>query len=86
MVERGVSAVAFDFFPEAPFWRLPRDPAHPPSPNHLKLLGNNITLIQLVTNVAAIDADDFLLVAAPLRLEGLDGAPARVFAIIDPGA
>ena len=31
----------------------------------------------------AIQSDDFLLVAVPLRLEKLDGSPARVFAMIE---
>ena len=37
----------------------------------------------MVTNVGAIDAEEFILSAVPLKLEGLDGSPARVFAIID---
>lgn len=83
MVERGVSAVAIDFFPEVPFWRMGRDPEKGPGPNHVTLLGNGTIIIQLLTNIGAIDADDFLLSAVPLRLEGLDGSPARVFAVID---
>ncbi len=30
LVERDVSAVVIDFFPEIPFWRMPRDPTEPP--------------------------------------------------------
>jgi len=83
MVERNVSAVAIDFFPEVPFWRMPRDPKMGPGPNHRKLLGNKTIIIQMVTNIGAIQSDDFLLVAVPLRLEKLDGSPARVFAMIE---
>ena len=54
-----------------------------PKGNHRTLFENEIILIQMVTNVGAIDADDFLLSAVPLKLEGLDGSPARVFAIIE---
>jgi kynurenine formamidase len=80
LVERDVRAVALDFFPEAPSW-LGIEPEAPPGRNHRTLLGNETILIQMLTNVGAIDTKDFLLVGAPLRLEGLDGSPARVFAI-----
>ena len=102
VVEKGVSAVAIDFFPEFPFWWTDDGPVHskanstknkyrsikrpegqPPGHNHRTLFENQIILIQMVTNVSAIDADDFLLSAVPLKLEGLDGSPARVFAVIE---
>ena len=83
MVERGVSAVAIDFHPEVPFWRMPPIPDLPPGPNHRTLLGNGTTIIQMVTNVGAIGTDSFTLAAIPLRLEGLDGSPARVFAMVN---
>lgn len=83
MIERGVSAVAIDFFPEVPFWRMARDTSQPPGPNHRALLGNDTIIIQMLTNIGAIDSEDFTLVAVPLRLEGLDGSPARVFAMIE---
>jgi kynurenine formamidase len=82
MVERGVSAVAMDFFPEVPFWRMGR-PKGSMGPNHVTLLGNDTFIIQMLTNIGAIGGDDFMLVAAPLRLEGMDGSPARVFAIVE---
>ncbi len=82
MVERGVSAVAMDFFPEVPFWRMGRDPDRP-GPNHVTLLGNKTIIIQMLTNIGAIESDDFTLVGVPLRLEGLDGSPARVFAMVE---
>ncbi|MDE0058081.1 MAG: cyclase family protein [Defluviicoccus sp.] len=83
LVERGVSAVAIDFHPEIPFWRTPPAPDLPPGPNHRTLLGNGTTIVQMVTNVGAIGAEPFLLAAIPLRLERLDGSPARVFAMVD---
>lgn len=83
LVSRGVSAVAIDCFPEVPFWRFPPDPNRPRGPNHLKLLGNKTIIIQMLRNIAAIGRSDFTLVAAPLALEGADGSPARVFAILD---
>ncbi len=83
MVERGVSAVAIDFHPEAPFWRGEPRPAGPAGPNHVKLLANDTIIIQMLTNISAIGSAAFTLVAAPLLLEGLDGSPARVFAMVD---
>ncbi len=85
MVERGVGAVAIDFHPEAPFWRGERRPDGPPGPNHRRLLGNQTIIIQMLTNIGAIGRGAFTLVAVPLRLEGLDGSPARVFAMVDGG-
>ena len=37
----------------------------------------------MLTNVSAIGSSEFTLVAVPLRLEGLDGSPARVFAMVE---
>jgi len=82
MVERGVSAVALDFFPESPYW-LGIDVGVKPGRNHKTLLGNGVTIIQMLTNVSAIPARAFTLAAVPLKLEGIDGSPARVMAIID---
>ena len=83
MVERGVSAVAIDFFPEEPFWRTGRLGDGPPGPNHRRLLGNKSIIIQMLINISAIGPGAFTLVAVPLRLEGLDGSPARVFAMVE---
>jgi len=84
VAERNVSAVAIDFFPEFPFWRsdVERPDGQPAGYNHKILLGNKTIIIQMVTNVGAIGADAFTLSAVPLRLQGLDGSPARVFASI----
>lgn len=83
LVEKGVSAVGLDFFPELPFWRIPLPADRPRGPNHCTLLGKKIIIIQMLTNLGAIGSDDFTLVALPLRLEGMDGSPARVIAIVE---
>jgi kynurenine formamidase len=83
MVERGVKAVALDFFPEAPFWKGVFRGDGSPGPNHRMLLGNKAIIIQMLTNIGDIASDDFTLAGVPLRLEGLDGSPARVFAMIE---
>jgi len=84
MVDRGVSAVAIDFFPEFPFWRtgIIRPKGQPAGHNHRELFKNNIILIQMVTNVSKIESEDFILSAIPLKIEGADGSPARVFAMV----
>ncbi len=83
MIERGVSAVALDFFPEAAFWRPPGPPPEGPGINHRRLLGNGIIIIQMLTGIGELGDADFTLVAVPLALEGMDGSPARVFAMLD---
>ena len=83
LIDRGVSAMALDFFPEAPFWNMSGFPPDGPGPNHRMLLGNQTIIIQMLTNIGEIGGEDFTLVAVPLKLEGLDGSPARVFAMVE---
>lgn len=83
MIERGVKSVALDFFPEAPFWNGVFRGDDGPGPNHRMLLGNKTIIIQLLTNIGDIGDKDFTLFGVPLRLEGLDGSPARVFAMVE---
>ena len=82
IVEKGCKAVALDCFPEAPFW-LGIEADQPPGRNHKTLLGNKTIIIQLLANVGELDGRDFTLYGIPLPLEGLDGSPARVFAITE---
>ena len=67
--------------PEKPFWRMTLAPAERGA-NHKRWLGAGIPMIQLLTNLGDI-GDRFKLVALPLRLRGMDGAPARVVGIED---
>ena len=78
---RGVAAVAMDCFPEKPFWRMTLLPAERGA-NHKRWLKAGIPMIQLLTNLGSIGGR-FKLVALPLRLRGMDGAPARVVGIED---
>jgi kynurenine formamidase len=78
---REVAAVAMDCFPEKPFWRMQLTPAERGA-NHKRWLKAGIPMIQMLTNLGAI-RDRFKLVALPLRLKGMDGAPARVVGIED---
>jgi kynurenine formamidase len=51
------------------------------SPNHHILLGAGVVLVEYLANLAAVRTPEPLLVVAPLRVLGADGAPARVFAL-----
>jgi arylformamidase len=48
---------------------------------HHKILGAEIYNIEYVHNLFAISAPRCAIVALPLKLKGLDGAPARVLAL-----
>ncbi|MBX9843386.1 MAG: cyclase family protein [Xanthobacteraceae bacterium] len=79
-VERqGVSAVAMDCFPEKPFWKMTLTPAERGA-NHKRWLKAGIPMIQMLTALDRI-APRFTLIALPLNLKGMDGAPARVIGI-----
>jgi kynurenine formamidase len=78
---RGVSAVAMDCFPEKPFWLMTLTPAERGA-NHKRWLKAGIPMIQMLTRLDTI-APRFTLVALPLNLRGMDGAPARVIGIED---
>jgi kynurenine formamidase len=79
-IERqGVSAVAMDCFPEKPFWKMTLTPAERGA-NHKRWLKAGIPMIQMLTALDRI-APKFTLIALPLNLKGMDGAPARVIGI-----
>lgn len=50
---------------------------------HRELLGNGIVVIEFL-DLATVPEGDYIMVALPLRLRGLDGSPARVV-LIRPG-
>ena len=79
ILDKQVSAVAMDCFPEKPFWRMALSPGER-GINHKKWLKAGILMIQFLTNLSRI-GDHFTLVALPLRLKGMDGSPARVVGI-----
>lgn len=79
--QKEVKALAMDCFPEKAFWRVPPEEGEFVGINHIKLLEQGIPLIQFVTNLSKIRGRHFLMVALPLKLTGMDGAPARVIAL-----
>ena len=76
---RGVTAVAMDCFPEKPFWLVTLTLAERGA-NHKRWLKAGIPMIQMLTALDRI-APRFTLIALPLNLRGMDGAPARVIGV-----
>ena len=79
LVERGVKSVVYDFSEEY----LVREPGFrgEDCEVHHKLLGTNIFNIEYVRDLGFIERPRCAVMALPIKLKGLDGAPARVIAI-----
>jgi arylformamidase len=69
LVERGVRTVGIDYLSVAPMDEAPE--------THQPLLAAGICVIEGL-DLSSVDPGLYDLVCLPLRLEGLDGAPARV--------
>ena len=79
LVEKGVRLIAMDT-------PSPDNPAHSrgtprDSPNHRVLLGAGVVLVEYLTNLKSVTAQEVDLIVMPLRLKGCDGSPARCVAI-----
>jgi arylformamidase len=70
LVECGVHLVGVD---------MP-SPDRSPFPAHLALLGSGVVIVENLTNLREIGADEFELTVLPLSLEGRDGSPVRAIA------
>ena len=79
LVERDVKSVVYDFSEEY----LVREPGFrgEDCEVHHKLLGTNIFNIEYVRDLGLIEHPRCAVMALPIKLKGLDGAPARVVAI-----
>tara|TARA_B100001964_G_scaffold131974_1_gene145799 strand:- start:12348 stop:12977 length:630 start_codon:yes stop_codon:yes gene_type:complete len=73
LVDIGIVALAMDFSVDSVY----------PYPCHQIFLGAGIPLIENLINIDQITVSEFTLLAFPIKLEGGDGAPARVLAWID---
>jgi len=83
LLQRGIRTVAYDF-PQDYVIRLLLKGELRPLPEHVThdvLLRNGVHMIEYIVNTAELQATTVLLCAAPLKIPGADGAPARVFAI-----
>jgi kynurenine formamidase len=54
----------------------------PPFEAHLELLGAGVLIVENLTNLDAIEADEFELIATPLAIVGRDGSPVRAVAVV----
>jgi kynurenine formamidase len=84
LIEKGIKSLAQDFMTCDPPLSPPPErkwPAPNWAPNHKKFLLRGICLIEWCTNLGAIKEQRVLLICAPLKLKGTDGAPCRVMAI-----
>lgn len=70
LVQRGVRLLGVDFpsVDQSPFEA------------HLELLGNNVLIVENLTNLDELDCDSFELIATPLAIVGRDGSPVRAVA------
>lgn len=63
---------------------MPDDPEDTKTmPIHKILLGNGVIIAEYLVNLAAIKAETFQLIVAPLKIKDGDGAAARCFAIVE---
>jgi kynurenine formamidase len=83
LAARAPSAVAFDFPQDYPI-RLLLDGVEVPFDQHVThdvLLRHGVTLIEYLVNTTELREPRCLLSAAPLKIPGADGGPARIYAI-----
>jgi arylformamidase len=82
LAERQPRAVGFDFPQDYVIRELvSRQPALDEFPTHEMLLARGIILIEYLVNLSAIPGPTTLFLAAPLKVPGSDGGPARAVAI-----
>lgn len=74
LVKLGIRLVGVDYLSVAPF--------DDPVPTHRILLSNQVIAIEGV-NLTDVPAGHYELICLPMKLEGCDGAPARVVLISD---
>ena len=83
LADRKPTAIAFDFPQDYPI-RLLLDGGVVPFDQHVThdiCLRQGITLIEYLVNTLAVPGPRTFLCAAPLKIPGADGAPARIYAM-----
>jgi arylformamidase len=81
--DTGIITIAYDFPQDYVIRLMLRGEVRPLAENvtHDILLRAGVTMIEYVCNTAELREPEVLLSAAPLKIVGADGAPARVYAI-----
>jgi kynurenine formamidase len=78
LADRGVVLLGMDTPSVGPVFRTPKDVVDV----HTPLLKAGVVIVEELTNLRAVEADTFHLVALPLRLTALDGSPVRAVAVV----
>lgn len=87
LAERPITAVGFDFPQDYVIRDIPQ--RHPPAsemPTHHHLLRKGVYLIEYLCNLDQLTTPRATVFALPLKVQGAEGAPARVVAIPEPHA
>ncbi len=81
--DTGITTIAYDFPQDYVIRLMLKGEVRPLAENvtHDILLRAGVTMIEYVCNTADLRAPEVLLSAAPLKIVGADGAPARVYAV-----
>jgi len=81
LIEKGIIFLAMD----TPSPDGPQDKLVPGeiSPMHYLLMSNGVVVCEYLTDLKKITQPEFTIFALPLRIQGSDGAAARVVAILD---
>jgi kynurenine formamidase len=80
LVSRQPRAIVFDFFEEYDARFPDFDPIG--FKVHRAILGHDVLIVEHVVNLRALPRRGAQFVAAPLKLDGMDGSPVRAFAMI----
>lgn len=83
LLDRGIMTICYDF-PQDFVIRHLLDGKMSPVEDHVThdvLLRNGVHMVEYLTNTAEITQPSVFLSAAPIKIPGSDGAPARVYAI-----
>ena len=66
-------------------WLVIDDTRDPRRPVHVTLLGENVLIVENLTNLAALPSSGFIFHAAPLKFVGAAAFPVRAYARIPAG-
>lgn len=83
LLDREIMTICYDF-PQDYVIRHLLDGKFSPVAEHVThdiLLRNGVHMVEYLTNTAELSREDVFLSAAPIKIPGADGAPARVYAI-----
>lgn len=81
LVDKGVIYVLMDMpSPDDPQEKLV---AGQPNPVHVIFLVSGVFISEYATNLDEIPGNEFELIALPLKMRDLDGAPTRIVAVVD---